>query len=145
MEQRLQLNKNVTLLETKNKTSLDRSTSLNISRHNWFEDIFSEDYVIIYYSVLFALMTIVVFSRSLLLYRWSNAASTKMHNTMFTNIVYSPMKFFQINPSGRILNRFSKDIGAVDETLPMTILDTVQVSVIIITTNLLFLDLPVIC
>lgn len=37
------------------------------------------------------------------------------------------MRFFNVNPSGRILNRFSKDIGAVDETLPSTITDFVQV------------------
>lgn len=46
---------------------------------------------------------------------------------MFSKIVYASMYFFNTNPSGRILNRFSKDTGAVDEILPMTALDVMQV------------------
>lgn len=37
------------------------------------------------------------------------------------------MRFFDTNPSGRILNRFSKDMGAVDEVLPKAILDASQI------------------
>ena len=37
------------------------------------------------------------------------------------------MRFFDINPSGRILNRFSKDVGSVDEFLPKTLLDASQI------------------
>lgn len=37
------------------------------------------------------------------------------------------MRFFNTNTSGRILNRFSKDIGAVDELLPAAIIDSLQI------------------
>lgn len=37
------------------------------------------------------------------------------------------MRFFDLNPSGRILNRFSKDFGQIDEWLPKCILDASQV------------------
>lgn len=37
------------------------------------------------------------------------------------------MRFFDTNPAGRILNRFSKDMGAVDEFLPKAILDATQI------------------
>lgn len=33
---------------------------------------------------------------------------------------------------GRILNRFSKDIGTIDEVLPTILVDVVQVNIIIL-------------
>lgn len=36
------------------------------------------------------------------------------------------MRFFNINPSGRILNRFAKDLGVIDELLPRVMLDAIQ-------------------
>lgn len=40
------------------------------------------------------------------------------------------MRFFDLNPSGRILNRFSKDMGAVDELMPRIMLDGIQIILI---------------
>lgn len=37
------------------------------------------------------------------------------------------MRFFNTNTSGRILNRFSKDMGAIDEFLPNAMIDCTQV------------------
>lgn len=47
--------------------------------------------------------------------------------------------------AGRILNRFSKDVGAIDEFLPVAMIDAAQVSVLTIPTVLLSLkfQLPV--
>lgn len=55
-------------------------------------------------------------------------SSTNLHNNMFSKVVYATMHFFNTNPSGRILNRFSKDTGAVDEVLPSTMTDVIQVN-----------------
>lgn len=46
------------------------------------------------------------------------AASRVLHNRMFACLLRAPMQFFDTNPGGRILNRFSKDMGAIDELLP---------------------------
>ncbi|XP_011505092.1 PREDICTED: multidrug resistance-associated protein 4-like isoform X1 [Ceratosolen solmsi marchali] len=54
-------------------------------------------------------------------------ASKTLHNAMFSALLKAPMRFFDVNPSGRILNRFSKDTGAVDETLPMAMLEAFQI------------------
>ncbi|KAI5646233.1 ABC transporter transmembrane region domain-containing protein [Phthorimaea operculella] len=53
-------------------------------------------------------------------------ASQNLHNTVFKNMLTATMRFFDTNPSGRVLNRFSKDLGAVDELLPRSFLETIQ-------------------
>ncbi|KAJ2946418.1 hypothetical protein O0L34_g12457 [Tuta absoluta] len=53
-------------------------------------------------------------------------ASQNLHNTVFKNMLTATMSFFDTNPSGRVLNRFSKDLGAVDELLPRSFLETIQ-------------------
>ena len=53
-------------------------------------------------------------------------AASVLHGKMFHSVVYSPMRFFESNPSGRILNRFAKDQSIVDEMLPLTSFDFTQ-------------------
>ena len=48
-------------------------------------------------------------------------ASKILHADMLTPLVRSPMSFFDITSSGKIINRFSQDIAAVDLDLPMKI------------------------
>ncbi|XP_030838050.1 multidrug resistance-associated protein 4 [Strongylocentrotus purpuratus] len=50
-------------------------------------------------------------------------AATVLHNRMFEALIRAPMQFFDTNSIGRILNRFSKDIGLMDEQLPITFAD----------------------
>jgi ATP-binding cassette subfamily C (CFTR/MRP) protein 4 len=52
-------------------------------------------------------------------------AST-LHNRMFKGVLYSSLRFYESNPVGRILNRFSKDQQVIDELLPITFFDTLQ-------------------
>jgi ATP-binding cassette subfamily C (CFTR/MRP) protein 4 len=66
-------------------------------------------------------------SRSFLFFNVAMRASKSLHNAMFKGISHATMYFFNTNPSGRILNRFSKDMGQIDEILPMTIVDCLQI------------------
>ncbi|CAF1345508.1 unnamed protein product, partial [Didymodactylos carnosus] len=49
-------------------------------------------------------------------------AARSVHNKMFQAILYSKVHFFDTNPVGRIINRFSKDTENMDEQLPMKFL-----------------------
>ena len=44
-------------------------------------------------------------------------ACKSLHNRMLHRVLHSPMSFFDTNPSGRILNRFSTDVGLLDDVL----------------------------
>lgn len=45
-------------------------------------------------------------------------ASKTLHTGMLANVLRSPMMFFDTTPSGRIVNRFSRDVETLDNTLP---------------------------
>lgn len=41
-------------------------------------------------------------------------------------MLHAPLQFFHTNPTGRIVNRFAKDQGIVDEWLPQVLFDAMQ-------------------
>uniref|UniRef100_A0A8C5TS46 Canalicular multispecific organic anion transporter 1 n=1 Tax=Malurus cyaneus samueli TaxID=2593467 RepID=A0A8C5TS46_9PASS len=57
---------------------------------------------------------------TLLSARGAMRASRIMHQQLLSNILRVPMSFFDTTPTGRIVNRFAKDIFTVDETIPMS-------------------------
>jgi ABC-type multidrug transport system fused ATPase/permease subunit len=48
-------------------------------------------------------------------------ASKLIHEKLLFRIMRSPMAFFDTNPMGRILNRFSSDIDVVDGQIPFQV------------------------
>uniref|UniRef100_A0A9J8BGV1 ABC-type glutathione-S-conjugate transporter n=1 Tax=Cyprinus carpio carpio TaxID=630221 RepID=A0A9J8BGV1_CYPCA len=61
-----------------------------------------------------------VFLGTILLADGSISASRTLHTSLLSNILKVPMVFFDTTPSGRIVNRFAKDIFTVDEIIPMS-------------------------
>ncbi|KAM9379691.1 ATP-binding cassette sub-family C member 2 [Phaethornis superciliosus] len=57
---------------------------------------------------------------TLLSSRGAMRASRVMHQQLLSNIMRVPMSFFDTTPTGRIVNRFAKDIFTIDETIPMS-------------------------
>ncbi|KAK9870716.1 hypothetical protein WA026_008287 [Henosepilachna vigintioctopunctata] len=84
------------------------------------------------YTVLIILAIVLTTVRSLVFFHICMKASTNLHNFMFSNVLKATMRFFDTNPSGRILNRFSKDMGAIDELLPSMTIMTIQVYLVAI-------------
>ncbi|XP_077829986.1 ATP-binding cassette sub-family C member 4 isoform X5 [Macaca mulatta] len=78
------------------------------------------------YSGLTAATVLFGIARSLLVFYVLVNSSQTLHNKMFESILKAPVLFFDRNPIGRILNRFSKDIGHLDDLLPLTVLDFIQ-------------------
>ena len=53
-------------------------------------------------------------------------ASENLHNEMTKAVLRAPVLFFDTNPTGRILNRFSKDTRNMDDFLPGQFLFAIQ-------------------
>ncbi|XP_050471104.1 ATP-binding cassette sub-family C member 4-like isoform X2 [Bombus huntii] len=80
----------------------------------------------VYTAIIVGLFCIGI-TRSLTFYKVCILCSQKLHDMAFSALIRTGMRFFDTNPSGRILNRFSKDMGAIDELLPKAILDAGQI------------------
>ncbi|KAL1513745.1 hypothetical protein ABEB36_003115 [Hypothenemus hampei] len=114
------------------KTPFENSSMYaNETNANFFGKVINLDpvtcnYIYIYSGLILASI-ILTTTRSTLFMTVCMKASKALHNKMFNCILKAPMKFFDTNPCGRILNRFSKDMGAVDEALPKVVLETLQI------------------
>ncbi|KAI9233433.1 MAG: hypothetical protein BYD32DRAFT_465341 [Podila humilis] len=60
-------------------------------------------------------------------------ASIKLHQLMLTPLIRSPMAFFDITSSGKIINRFAHDIQGVDFDLPLAGLNGIFIVMTMIT------------
>ncbi|CAF3395534.1 unnamed protein product [Rotaria sp. Silwood1] len=49
--------------------------------------------------------------------------SSKLHNKMLKGLLYTSIQFFESNPTGKFLNRASKDQYVIDKLLPITLLE----------------------
>ncbi|KAK7794349.1 hypothetical protein R5R35_011282 [Gryllus longicercus] len=83
-------------------------------------------YVYIYTGLVCGLLLLAL-SRSLSFYTVAMRCSEHLHHAMFSSVLRTRVRFFDVNPSGRILNRFSKDMGTCDEQLPISMLDATQI------------------
>ena len=62
---------------------------------------------------------IMSYCRAQIIIRIISKAAQNIHDTMLTKVARSQILFFDSNPVGRILARFSKDITVVDLQIPM--------------------------
>jgi len=93
-----------------------------------FEGVVYDRSIDIYiFSALVVSTVIITLSRSFFFFSVAMRASRRLHDAMYSGITNATMLFFNLNPSGRILNRFSKDMGQIDEILPMTVVDVLQI------------------
>ena len=69
------------------------------------------------YTVLLAGLILLSFVSCLLFYHVTINSTRNLHDSMVLSVLKAPVLFFDTNPAGRILNRFSKDVGFMDESL----------------------------
>ncbi|XP_022602217.1 LOW QUALITY PROTEIN: multidrug resistance-associated protein 4-like [Seriola dumerili] len=107
--------------EKLNANSTITQEGVNVTRE------LNTDFYLGVYGGLTAATIIFGFIRNLVLFNVLVRCAQSLHNRMFTAILRTPVRFFDINPIGRVLNRFSKDIGQLDSNMPWTFVDFIQV------------------
>ncbi|KAG5571649.1 hypothetical protein H5410_061415 [Solanum commersonii] len=74
-------------------------------------------FYILVYAILSFSQVFVTLANSFWLIISSLNAAKRIHDTMLHSILRAPMVFFHTNPSGRIINRFAKDLGDIDRNV----------------------------
>ena len=67
---------------------------------------------------------ICTYVRSLTFYVTTRNGGQTMHRQLLDKVMRLPMSFFDSTPSGRIVNRFSKDTETLDSLLPLSLMQT---------------------
>ncbi|CAG2176224.1 unnamed protein product, partial [Oppiella nova] len=82
----------------------------------------TQNFYVYVYSGLIGALFVTSLLRAITWFVMCMRASVNLHNSIFTRLLRAPIAVFDNNPVGQMLNRFSKDMGIVDEMLPFTVL-----------------------
>ncbi|XP_037816429.1 probable multidrug resistance-associated protein lethal(2)03659 isoform X2 [Lucilia sericata] len=127
----------IALAPFENNTDLMDHNSTDISANNESELVFNNSTEksiydshaeerqqrILIYLLILIITTVVYVWRTFGFIHMCLQISLHLHDLLFRAITSSSMLFFNTNPSGRILNRFSKDIHTLDVEVPRAIMD----------------------
>lgn len=71
------------------------------------------------------------FFRGLPLVHTLLTVSKRLHEQMLSAVLRAPMAVLNTMKTGRIMNRFTKDMATIDDMLPLVVFDLVQLTLIV--------------
>ncbi|XP_037509647.1 ATP-binding cassette subfamily C member 4 isoform X1 [Rhipicephalus sanguineus] len=104
-------------------TVLNRTENRTSAWTDWWSSLDTVTYNVLVYAIIIGGLLLSSMARTVAFFVMCMRASVNLHNRMFNCIIRAPIRFFDINPIGRIQNRFAKDLGTIDDLLPPTGLD----------------------
>ncbi|KAJ3080533.1 hypothetical protein HDU99_008120, partial [Rhizoclosmatium hyalinum] len=112
-----------TALGTYGYTAQDFSTSqVSLTSGNWFRNGTTDpgrgtaitNYYLSLYGIVGGLCMISIFTRLMILNFGIIRAARAIHEAMLKKVLRAPLRFFEVTPLGRVMNRFTKDLSSVD-------------------------------
>ncbi|XP_077984677.1 ATP-binding cassette sub-family C member 5-like [Glandiceps talaboti] len=100
---------------TNGTNTTDAVATVNLLEHT------EASYFVMAFIILLVAMVIFMFLKCLMYVKVTQKAASNLHDKVFVQVFKSPMSFFDTTPSGRILNRFSRDQDEVDVQLPSSL------------------------
>ncbi|XP_063918456.1 probable multidrug resistance-associated protein lethal(2)03659 isoform X3 [Zophobas morio] len=102
--------------------NIEESTNRTVTQSAFF----TPNNCIYIYLGLITLVLLTSIISSISFYSYYMTASINLHNMMFSAIMKTQLQFFYTNPTGSILNRFSKDLANADTNVPKYLIDSLQ-------------------
>lgn len=127
---------------TKQNATSKNATAFQISGLTESTDIDRSTYLYTY-ALLIVIVLYLVFQRAIALYLFCLKASRRIHQHLLQAVLRAKMHFFNTNSSGRIINRFAKDLYDVDYYLALVLYDLTLVSGIFTFRGLVFKDFSI--
>ncbi|KAG0339821.1 hypothetical protein BG004_006659 [Podila humilis] len=96
----------------------------------WSDAVGQATYTLAQFLLVYGGLTLAYMGFNMALFYIANVeaailAARHMHDTLLNNLLRQPMAFFDTTPVGRIINRFSTDVEAMDEVIIWNIIDVV--------------------
>ncbi|XP_031342889.1 probable multidrug resistance-associated protein lethal(2)03659 [Photinus pyralis] len=98
----------------------------DIDNFNQTEITEDNDTLYVYGGIISSIIVLGI-GHSMLFFIFAMRISVTLHDMVFEKISNATMGFFNENPVGRILNRFSKDMGIIDNYIPLVFSEFLEI------------------
>ncbi|KAK3846189.1 MAG: ATP-dependent bile acid permease [Linnemannia gamsii] len=94
-------------------SSFFANQALQVSSDAWLRSLVKPMEGLSYYLGVYAFLSVILMIREIIQYTGSLHASRMHHRRVLDRVLYSSIRFFDITPLGRIINRFTRDMGTL--------------------------------